>query len=169
LKTNRTPRRMNRIMLGLVAVAAAAAAAGPLVSASAAPSATKFTIRDPGNSALQANIGNNSPVVFGFADGTANSQWEKRPSPTNSAYDVWFHRGSGRCLDVLGDSQSAGAKIVVRACDGTISQDWHKQIAVFGTRPFVNRNSKLLMTQNGSITQQPKGAGGNTEYAIKAG
>ncbi|MEU4394069.1 ricin-type beta-trefoil lectin domain protein [Kribbella sp. NPDC023855] len=30
----------------------------------------------------------------------------------------------GQCLDVENDSTSTGAKIVIRACDGTLSQKW---------------------------------------------
>lgn len=162
----RTMRRRARVLAGLSALAASVAIVGS-VGASASTTATASTIRNQSDQALLAGSGNNSPVQFGFFSGANSGKWEKRPSPTTSGYEVWFNRGSGRCLDVQNDSGAAGARIVVRDCDGTASQDWLKQIAINGQRPFINRNSGLQMTESGSVTQQTSGTGINQLFRVR--
>lgn len=153
-----------RSALGVVALAVATTTIA--VTASPAAAATPRTIRNSSNAVLEAGVGSGAPVSFGFFNGTSSEQWEQRSSPTGPVYRVWFNRGAKRCLDVERDLRRAGARIVTRPCDGTLSQDWHRQIAVGGKRAFINRFSGLVMTEAGDIIQLPSGAGGNQKFAL---
>ncbi|SBT38809.1 RICIN domain-containing protein [Micromonospora auratinigra] len=63
--------------------------------------------------------------------------------------------GRRLCLDVEGDSKQAGARLVLRPCDGTSSQMWTRPGSPIGAVLLVNRWSGLVMNKAGDrVTQQ---------------
>jgi hypothetical protein len=105
-----------------------------------------------------------SPLRFapriGRANDTPDSQtWTERPGRRRGAVAL-VHTpsiaggGVQLCADVEGDSREAGARLVLRPCDGTDSQLWLRPTTV-PPSAVVNVQSGLRMTRvNGAATQE---------------
>ena len=82
-----------------------------------------------------------------------------------------YTSSSGGCLDVNGDSGLSGAALVVKTCDGSLSQQWIRDFSVDATfLKLQNRNSGLLATVDAStsgarVTQRTDTGGFNQRWS----
>jgi arabinan endo-1,5-alpha-L-arabinosidase len=113
---------------------------------------------------LNASTAPGQPIVQFSRNTGANQQWEivnlpSTPAPGFAPDRQLRNRLSGLCLDVDGNSLSAGATIVQNPCDpGDPAQRWivPKVAEIFSTnggfRHYVNKNSGLAMDVAGGST-----------------
>jgi len=129
-----------------------------------------------------SSAANNTPIRFvkaftpdrrftGATVGDPNTpktlQWAEIAAP-NAGFTLLRNRATGLCLDIglgreaalaSGSDQSggAGAALVARQCDGSLSQQW-KDLSRGQTNPhtFQNNWTKLILTKSGTAaTLQP--------------
>ena len=186
--------------LRVAAVATAAAAVAVTGLAAGAPSASAVVpfvklealhsgkVLDVGSASTSANA---HVIQFPFIEGN-NQQWRQinvaAPSSSSVTPDFLLqNRNSGMCLDVEGQSKSAGAHLVQQPCDfngGKPSQRWfmHKVadkglLTGKGYRWVFNRNSGMVIdianasTANGALAVQffQKGLGDSDNQMFNFG
>ena len=128
------PRRARTATLLAVAAAALSTTLGFAASASAATTYYEWESEKSALNLVMAAKGtapgskvglatdNNSPMALWKATHQHDGFWTYKLRASE-------HLAKPVCLDVAGDSQEPGAAIVVRACDGSVSQNW-KDISV---------------------------------------
>lgn len=107
-------------------------------------------VLEPERSASGAGI--RAVARVGAADATPDRQvWRSERARQGRGAINLVHapsvRGQGArplCLDVDGDSRAAGARLVLRPCDGTESQAW-RQLSTVPPSSFQNLESGLVM------------------------
>ncbi|WP_369275863.1 RICIN domain-containing protein [Streptomyces sp. R11] len=149
----------NRPAVGaaVVAVSAATLLAGPLTSSASA--ATIFSTIVSQKAGLQLSITsnqNNAALTFAPRQGTVSCNFtcsapdtppghawaQVKVAPTASGISL-VNKQTGECADVefsaqQPGAQAAGAKVVLSACDGTLSQQWKSRIFTGNQRSFQN-------------------------------
>jgi hypothetical protein len=85
-----------------------------------------------------------------------NLQWSITPG-RERGLDVVRNRASGKCLDIeqdredlTGADSAVGARVVIRPCDGTKSQNWKINVATGNQFTFRNAWADLVLTKSGS-------------------
>jgi Ricin-type beta-trefoil lectin domain-like len=148
--TNRRRRARTAILLA-VAAAALSTTLGSAASASAAvyyeweseKSALNLVMAAKGT-APGSKVGlatdNNSSMALWKATPQGDGFWSYKLRASE-------HLAKPVCLDVEGDSKQPGAAIVVRECDGTLSQNWRDFGVSFPTTKshLLNEDSKRWM------------------------
>jgi hypothetical protein len=141
--TNRRRRARTAILLA-VAAAALSTTLGSAASASAAvyyeweseKSALNLVMAAKGT-APGSKVGlatdNNSPMALWKATPQGDGFWSYKLRASE-------HLAKPVCLDVADDSKEAGAAIVVRECDGTLSQNWRDIDVSFPTHKSFLQN-----------------------------
>lgn len=94
-------------------------------------------------SAVGVATDNNSSMALWNATHRGDNFWSYKLRASE-------HLATPVCLDVAGNSQAQGAAIVVRACDGTPSQNW-KEIGGSG------RTNRLINQWSNRYIHQPDG------------
>jgi alpha-galactosidase len=117
-----------------------------------------FSLRDAWTNAVSSTTGNISAsvpahgtVVYRVSGGTINPTPSPTPTPTASTTTRFQGVGSGRCLDVVGASQTNGTQVNIWDCHNQSNQQWTStaagELRVYGNKCLdVNNNG----TANGT-------------------
>jgi hypothetical protein len=155
--TNKPGRARTAILLA-VAAAALSTTLGFAASASAANVYYEWESEKSALNLVMAAKGTKPGSKVGLATDNNSSMALWKATPQGDGFWTYKLRASEHlatpvCLDVEGDSKEPGAAIVVRACDGTLSQNWRDIDASFPTNQsyLLNEDSKRwLHLPNGS-------------------
>ncbi|MGN9914241.1 RICIN domain-containing protein [Phytohabitans sp. LJ34] len=105
---------------------------------------------------------NGAELVFvpriGKDNATPDTQtFTQRRDPTRTGFSLVFTPslpGRDLCVDVTGDSQQPRAQLILRFCDGSLSQTWFPVGGTTGPQFYRNSNSGLQFGQlNGKAVQ----------------
>ncbi|MFJ7305623.1 RICIN domain-containing protein [Streptomyces sp. NPDC099088] len=149
----------------VVAAAAAVLLAGPLTSGASA--ATFLRTIDSNQAKLQLSVTsnqNNSPLAFvprfaeqpacstcGVPNTPPNLSWAQVKVAPNATGISLVNKQTGKCADVAANLQQSGAqatgsRLVLAACDGTLSQQWKVNSATGNSSTFQNVLNQLVLT-----------------------
>lgn len=156
------------IVAGLLTASSAASAnAATFVNISPQNAAQLAIVKSPANATTAVAVLQDDGPLF-------NQQWTMQQVAVlgDNKIAFTFTNRQGGCLDVNGKSKSSGALVMVKACDGSLSQQWIRDFSVNATfLPLENRNSGLFATADGSssgtrITQRTGTGGFNQRWSI---
>ncbi|MET7422037.1 RICIN domain-containing protein [Dactylosporangium sp. NPDC005555] len=153
-------------VVSVLAGAPAASAAGTVVNTSP-QNAPQLALAKAGPSASF------SLVVLQEDGPFANQKWtmDQVANLGGGRLAFTYTSSSGGCLDVNADSLQSGAALVVKPCDGTLSQRWIRDFSVNATfLKLENRNSGLIATADGGssgtrVTQRADVGGFNQRWS----
>ncbi len=159
---------------------ATAAAAATVLTGAAPASAAGTVVNISPQNASQTAIAKSSPSAsFSLAvlqnDGPfANQRWTMQQVANlgGNRLAFTFTSASGGCLDVNGASLKSGEALVVKTCNGSLSQQWIRDFSVNATfLKLQNRNSGLVATADGAgsgarITQRADFGGLSQRWSI---
>jgi Ricin-type beta-trefoil lectin domain-like len=174
--------RARALVAGAVAFAAALAAGGPAAADVIFDFSPPYTgvkryymVIEAKHSGLDLNVPeastkNDTQIIqWNGSKKFMNGQWEMLPA--GNGRHTFRNRWSRQCLDVT--STAAGAPVVQRPCDGTVSQKWRRDALTSTDSTITNVWSELDLNVEGGSTalgakliQWPRTGGDNAIFTI---
>ncbi|MDH2427967.1 RICIN domain-containing protein [Sphaerisporangium sp. TRM90804] len=169
-------RRGAAITAVAAAMAGAAVVAGPMSGAAQAATNVRISPQNAPATSMAKSPPSSATGIAVLQDTGVflNQQWTMQQVANLGGNRIafTFTSRSGGCLDVNGKSLQSGALLMVKACDGSFSQQWIRDFSVNATfLKLENRNSGLIATADGStsgtlITQRQDSSGFNQRWSI---
>jgi hypothetical protein len=164
-------RLRNALRIGAVAASTAATAAVLFGASPASAAGTDVRISPqsaPGTEIAKASASASFSSAVLRTDGPfTNQTWTMQQVADLGGGRLAFTYTNkrGGCLDVNADSKKDGEALVVKTCDGTLSQQWVRNFSVNATfLRLENRNSGLFATAEGNRIIQRAGISSFSQF-----